>query len=235
MNDLVDFEGHGLTRPHLGDLAEPSICSNALIQKLVTNRCGFHGWRFSFHGMLLPLIVGWVISDIVEVGEGYLWWYVWREDRVKYVLEEWEKSLDGIREAILTLAATDEAVAVWQNKHFQTLICSLYQVGDGPRRDLRLSKFTYGGAEWSGAQPRNSRLGKSDVSNHSRWAWLNSMRWKTLIHDQIMLVEQIALLYKLYSLVLNPSCPHKGNDKVETCITFLCFFPRLVKGTFQLE
>lgn len=26
VDDVLDLEGHGLTRPHLGDLAEPAIC-----------------------------------------------------------------------------------------------------------------------------------------------------------------------------------------------------------------
>lgn len=26
VKDLVDFEGHGLTRPHIGYLTEPAIC-----------------------------------------------------------------------------------------------------------------------------------------------------------------------------------------------------------------
>ncbi len=26
VKDLVDFESHGLARPHVGDLAEPAIC-----------------------------------------------------------------------------------------------------------------------------------------------------------------------------------------------------------------
>lgn len=34
MNDLLDLEGHGLTRPHAGDLTEPAICDFNQYMKL---------------------------------------------------------------------------------------------------------------------------------------------------------------------------------------------------------
>jgi hypothetical protein len=31
VEDVLDLQGHGLARPHVGDLAEPSICNEALL------------------------------------------------------------------------------------------------------------------------------------------------------------------------------------------------------------
>lgn len=53
VEDLVDLEGHGLTWPHVGNLAEPAIC--------------VQGFRFIIvdRKSCLPLIVGCVISVIL--------------------------------------------------------------------------------------------------------------------------------------------------------------------------
>jgi hypothetical protein len=32
VEDILDFEGHGLAWPHVGDLAEPSICVGVIRQ-----------------------------------------------------------------------------------------------------------------------------------------------------------------------------------------------------------
>lgn len=66
VEDLVDLEGHGLTWPHVGNLAEPAICVKRF-RFIVVDR-----------NSCLPLIVGCVISVIliflcgntVQVGSG---------------------------------------------------------------------------------------------------------------------------------------------------------------------
>lgn len=53
VENVLDFQGHSLTRPHVGDLAEPAIWKSRVLVVVLMVIAGLYS---------LPLMVGWVIS-----------------------------------------------------------------------------------------------------------------------------------------------------------------------------
>lgn len=50
VEDLLDLEGHGLTRPHAGDLTEPAICGRICQSKLFQDAIIAEGWTVGSWG-----------------------------------------------------------------------------------------------------------------------------------------------------------------------------------------
>ena len=60
VEDLIDLKGHCLTRPHIRDFAEPAICVHVSVI-FEFDVVIFLRWQCA-----LPLMVGWVISDMAR-------------------------------------------------------------------------------------------------------------------------------------------------------------------------